>query len=253
MWSDNCKENRQRGRLAGFSLYVSNTGDIQDSTLCYKDGPQLPPLNFTTECVQFGRYVIFYNERLAGVTYPSGYELTSVFTELCEVIVKGCKELGVYGSQCDIPCPINCKRNACHIKNGSCFNCENGVYGGYCNMTCPNSCQNNTCNIQSGVCLECKHGVYGSYCNQSCPANCKDNTCHIQNGACSSCKPGWTGMNCNKKCTEGWYGDSCGLQCSGHCRDGTTCNHVTGQCDIGCAAGWTGVICETARLNRKIS
>lgn len=84
-----CIENRQRGRLAGFSLYVSNTGDIRGSTLCYKDGPQLPPLNFTTECIESGRYVIFYNERLAGVTYPSGYEPTNVFTELCEVIVKG--------------------------------------------------------------------------------------------------------------------------------------------------------------------
>lgn len=29
-------------------------------------------------------------------------------------------------------------------------------------------------------------------------------------------------------------------QCVGHCRDGTTCSHVTGQCDRGCDAGWTG-------------
>lgn len=84
-----CIEIRQLGRLAGFSLYVSNTGDIQESTLCYNDGPQLPPLNFTTECIESGRYVIFYNERFDRVTYPTGYELTNVFTELCEVIVKG--------------------------------------------------------------------------------------------------------------------------------------------------------------------
>lgn len=68
---------------------MSKTGDIQDSTPCYKDGPQLPPLNFTTECIESGRYVIFYNERLNGVTYPIGYELNNVYTELCEVIVKG--------------------------------------------------------------------------------------------------------------------------------------------------------------------
>ena len=81
---------RQRGRFAGFSLYISNTGNRESSSLCYKDGPKLPPLNFTTNCTLFGRYVIFYNERLDGVTYPAGYEVNSlVQTELCEVIVYG--------------------------------------------------------------------------------------------------------------------------------------------------------------------
>lgn len=80
---------RQRGRFAGFSLYISNTINIKGSTLCYKDGHQLPPLNFTITCKEHGRYVIFYNERLAKVTYPEGYEVTNVITELCEVVVKG--------------------------------------------------------------------------------------------------------------------------------------------------------------------
>lgn len=82
-------ENRQRGRFAGFSLYVSNTGDISGSTLCYKDGPHLPPLNFTTVGIEHGQYVISYNERLHGVVYPDGYELLNVFTEFCEVIIQG--------------------------------------------------------------------------------------------------------------------------------------------------------------------
>lgn len=85
----NFLEERQRGRFAGFSLHVSITGDVQGSTLCYKDGPQLPPLSFTTTFIQYGRYVIFYNERLNEVSYPDGYELTNVITELCEVIVQG--------------------------------------------------------------------------------------------------------------------------------------------------------------------
>lgn len=90
----NLVENRQRGRFAGFSLYVSNTDvastvGIQGSTLCYKNGPQLPPLNFTTTCITYGRYVIFYNERLDGVMYPAVYESVNVITELCEVIVQG--------------------------------------------------------------------------------------------------------------------------------------------------------------------
>lgn len=82
-------EIRQRGRFAGFSIFVSNTGNINGSMLCYKDGPQLPPLNFTTTCPESGRYVIFYNERLDVVRYPTGYEVTNAYTELCEVIVKG--------------------------------------------------------------------------------------------------------------------------------------------------------------------
>lgn len=86
--------NRQRGRFAGLSLYVSNSdvssdADIKDSTLCYKDSPPLPPLNFTAICLKKGRYVIYYNERLEGATYPTGYEVHNVFTELCEVKVQG--------------------------------------------------------------------------------------------------------------------------------------------------------------------
>ena len=84
------KESRQQGRLAGFSLFVSNTESMANTSLCYKDGPKLPHLNFTTTCLTFGRYVIFYNERLTGATYPEEYQLTA-YTELCEVIVQGRK------------------------------------------------------------------------------------------------------------------------------------------------------------------
>lgn len=89
-----CADIRQRGRFAGFSLYASDTDvssivDIKGSTLCYKDGPELPTLNFTTICTKFGRYVIFYNERLQEVKYPDLYQLTNVVTELCEVTVQG--------------------------------------------------------------------------------------------------------------------------------------------------------------------
>lgn len=87
-------ETRQRARFAGFSLYVSNIDvssprDIKSLTMCYKDGPQLPPLNITITCTEYGRYVIFYNERLDENSYPTGYELVNVITELCEVVVKG--------------------------------------------------------------------------------------------------------------------------------------------------------------------
>lgn len=68
---------------------VSTSQDIEGSTLCYKDGTQLPPLDFTTTCTEYGRYVIFYNERLDEVTYTITYDVNIMFTELCEVIVKG--------------------------------------------------------------------------------------------------------------------------------------------------------------------
>lgn len=87
-------EDRQRGRFAGFSLFLSNTdvstiADIKASVLCYNDGLQLPPLNFTAICTKRGRYVIFYNERYDNVNYPNAFETNLVFTELCEVIVQG--------------------------------------------------------------------------------------------------------------------------------------------------------------------
>ena len=80
---------RQRGRFAGYSIYASKDGNISKNCLCYKNGSQLPFLNVTEACVKSGRYIIIYNERLDAVTYPSGYELETVFMELCEVIVNG--------------------------------------------------------------------------------------------------------------------------------------------------------------------
>lgn len=79
-------------RFLGFSLYVSNTTHISDGVLCFKD------TNFTTltlydgflniNCPVHGQYVIYYNERLAGVTYPTDYSIYA-YSELCEVEVFG--------------------------------------------------------------------------------------------------------------------------------------------------------------------
>lgn len=46
------------------------------------------------------------------------------------------------------------------------------------------------------------------------------------------------------ECIKEWYGLNCSQQCSGHCRYGNTCNHVTGVCDGGCEAGWAGYLCD---------
>lgn len=45
-------------------------------------------------------------------------------------------------------------------------------------------------------------------------------------------------------CEEGLYGVYCGQPCVGHCKDNTSCHHVTGQCDEGCDGGWTGKHCN---------
>lgn len=80
-----------------------------------------------------------------------------------------------------------------------CFNTgciESGVYGFDCNIPCPINCEQGVCNIQNGTCFECAHGSYGNSCDEKCPVNCKDKTCHINNGTCFSCESGWTGISC---------------------------------------------------------
>nr|XP_022311198.1 uncharacterized protein LOC111116495 [Crassostrea virginica] len=156
------QESRQRGRFAGFSVYVSNDGERE--SLCYKDGPELPPLNITITCHRSGRYVIFYNERLDGVTYPTGYEVSSnVVMELCEVIVHGCN-IDVFGSNCNKPCPNYCKTNTCHIQDGSCIGCKPGWTGRTCNEIC----------VQS----------FGENCQYSCSTNGVNKTCDRFTGEC---------------------------------------------------------------------
>ncbi|XP_061185209.1 uncharacterized protein LOC133193268, partial [Saccostrea echinata] len=123
-------EYRQRGRFAGFSLYLSESSDRDNASLCYKDGPELPPLNFTTTCLGYGCYVIFYNERLNGVVYPDGYEIKS-YTDLCEVKVKGCSR-NFYGRNCDQKCSVNCEDQRCNIINGTCLRCTRGWIGQLC-------------------------------------------------------------------------------------------------------------------------
>ncbi|XP_065935194.1 uncharacterized protein [Magallana gigas] len=79
------------GYFLGFSVYVSNTTDRSQGTLCFKDNTftikTIPPV-FTTNCFVHGQYVIYYNERLPGVVYPDGYK-SYVWIDLCEVEVYG--------------------------------------------------------------------------------------------------------------------------------------------------------------------
>ena len=68
---------------------MSSNGTADNTSLCYKNGPKLPALDFTTPCITSGRYIKFYNERLHEDTYPDGYVVDSAYTEICKVIVHG--------------------------------------------------------------------------------------------------------------------------------------------------------------------
>lgn len=203
-------EKRQQGRFAGFSIYISKS-KLFETSLCYKDGPQLPSLNFTQKCLQQGRHVIVYTERLDEITYPVEYQTTNVFIELCEVIVLGCNDSNVFGRNCDKPCPTTCSERKCHIVHGTCLKCRPGWTGYYCNQ-------------------ECKYGWFGQDCSQQCAGQCKDNaTCNHLTGQCDSgCADGWTGENCSKACDSGFYGNNCSSVCFLNCPN---CRHTDGYCD----------------------
>lgn len=45
---------------------------------------------------------------------------------------KGCNKFGVYGCNCNMTCPTNCKNDICHIQNGNCYTCKPGWTGISC-------------------------------------------------------------------------------------------------------------------------
>ncbi|XP_056019858.1 multiple epidermal growth factor-like domains protein 10 [Ostrea edulis] len=92
----------------------------------------------------------------------------------------GCRESGVYGYNCDVPCPNNCQELRCDIVNGTCLGCTAGWVGEFCNESCP-------------------AGYYGLRCGSTCTGHCSDNlSCNHITGQCDyGCGNGWTGTHCN--------------------------------------------------------
>lgn len=92
------RNNPNTGKLLGFSLIVSNTTDRNKGVVCYKDTHHtkstIPP-SFDIRCPVIGRYVIYYNERLPGSTYPAGYSQHAQFA-VCEIEVYGNFKFGCF-------------------------------------------------------------------------------------------------------------------------------------------------------------
>eukprot|EP00105_Crassostrea_gigas_P037367 XP_019921515.1 PREDICTED: multiple epidermal growth factor-like domains protein 6 isoform X2 [Crassostrea gigas] len=217
----------------GFSVYVSNTTDRLQGTLCYKDDNftlDTIPAVFTTTCPVHGQYVIYYNERLPGVTFPFYYS-DGVDSDLCEVEVYGCPVTGYFGSNCSVPCPdVNCQY--CHIETGTCHGCIPGYQGYRCE-------------------LACDKGFFGTECKETC-GHCRDvSHCSNINGTClTGCDAGYLGGFCKTPCDTGLYGSECSETC-GHCRDLNQCSNINGTCLTGCDAGYQGDLCKTPCDKRK--
>ena len=82
--------------MAGFKVYVSNTykeGNWGPTEECYSyntvpDNRRVATINVICWNTISGRYVVIYNERLAGQPYPSTWSDSAILV-LCEVEVKG--------------------------------------------------------------------------------------------------------------------------------------------------------------------
>ncbi|XP_065941646.1 receptor-type tyrosine-protein phosphatase epsilon [Magallana gigas] len=113
------------------------------------------------------------------------------------------------------------------------------------------TCQNdNTMYTGIEICevkvMGCDHNRFSPGCNQLCPAKCKNQHCDAFNG---SCIHGCTNssaltLDCIV-CPNGNFisNKSC-VDCPGHCKNGASCNKLTGMCDNGCANHWNGTFCN---------
>nr|XP_022307316.1 multiple epidermal growth factor-like domains protein 10 isoform X2 [Crassostrea virginica]XP_022307317.1 multiple epidermal growth factor-like domains protein 10 isoform X2 [Crassostrea virginica] len=259
-------------RALGFSLYVSNTTNKSEGHLCFKDTVytlSTIPAVFNTSCPVHGQYVIYYNERLPGVSYPSSYSQYA-FNDLCELEVYGCPRSGYYGNNCSVPCP-DPQCNYCDLDTGTCrggcnpgykghrceLECVDGLYGDGCRNTCGHCTDMTQCHHVTGTCLEgcipgymgndcmqaCSTGYYGENCSMSCGYCLKDETCHFVNGSClSGCKIGYHPPFCAQECYNNTYGAGCTETC-GQCRDSKPCHHINGSCVNGCMPGFKKTQC----------
>lgn len=78
------------GVFVGFYVFVSNTTNKDEGQLCFHDDGHFNrstiPAVLTLNCTLYGRYVIYFNERVPG---QPAYYYEFVETDLCEFEVYG--------------------------------------------------------------------------------------------------------------------------------------------------------------------
>lgn len=83
--------------------------------------------------IQFMSNVHVYNKSLYYMYHKDQWCLSIL--KKVSVFYIGCNNAGFYGSNCDKPCPTNCKDSTCHIQNGACFTCKPGWTDMHCNKS----------------------------------------------------------------------------------------------------------------------
>ncbi|XP_078309528.1 uncharacterized protein LOC111106256 [Crassostrea virginica] len=127
-WDEN---NEYTTEFLRFSVYISNTTNKSEGVLCFRDTlytkATIPnPINIT--CLNHGRYVIYYNNRIEG---NHNQYSTFAYNNLCEVEIYGCPS-GTHGENCSLTCPVNCLQGRCNIVTGTCLGCVAEFTGEYC-------------------------------------------------------------------------------------------------------------------------
>lgn len=148
--------------MAGFSLYISNTTSKDQGHLCYKDQSLgHPSVDQEIYCLIYGRYVIYYNERVdyGNPSYLSQY----AYNELCEVEV-----YGKYTRNAMLYFVLSLKLLfvlSClfFVHNLILKGCR-GSFSDGCSYACPKNCLNRNCDAYTGYCLKCHQGYHGLYC-----------------------------------------------------------------------------------------
>lgn len=84
------ESNGHTTRFLGFSVYVSNTKNKRDGSICFHDNGYYNlstiPVVLTLNCNLYGRYVIYYNERKQG---QPPYYSSDAYIDMCEIEVYG--------------------------------------------------------------------------------------------------------------------------------------------------------------------
>ena len=111
----------------------------------------------------------------------------------------------MFGNNCNVPCPGNCKTNTCQIQDGSCFDCKPGWTGATCN---------------TGI-----HKIYNNWLLMRLTKHWK-HLINIFTNLQSKHVQLWFFFLLNSlfdcffktECAFGLYGVDCSQKCSGHCK-----------------------------------